>query len=819
SFSLAFALIVALAGVWLCAVPRAVAQEPAATEPAASEPAQTETPLYEQDPYDLITMKKAKDEPPLKVAPLDLPGRRRPKYPRPNQILKIVLWDEPEKKYEVKWSAVEKIVLFEELVLAKAIGLVRAGNREVAYDYFLWLEKKDRELPGLREAVEDYLYREAGVQNQKGDYFGALAILYNLHDHNPKYDKLPNALGVTGEKLLADYDASGNYAGARSLLDNLRTRFPGHPTVAKWESDLQRRAGRRLEEARRAVDRGAFREADRAMQQVVLLWPDLPGAKSVLELLHRRYPRVIVGVNSPTADVDPRHRQDWAARRGSRLVYRTLTEFFGPGSEGGDYRCPLGQIEIEPLANRIVIQVRPGLRWAQGDATLGGTDVARQLLAMAEPSSDQYRPAWNELFAGVAVREVYRVEVEMRRPHVRPDALLQTAPRPYSAAGVAPPSAPPNGPYLIDQRGDEETIYVANSRYFAAAPSQPREVVEWRVAGDRQSQAQAIRLLRDGQIQVIDRLCPWTLGEFRSLKDVVVEPYAAPLVHCLIPNRKRPLMKECVFRRAILYGIHRRAILTHLLGDNVVEGCAVISGPFPQGTSYDDPLGYAYDGNVEPYPYEPGLAVMLATYVAETTAAKEIEKAKQKKESEQSEDPAADKAATEKPAAQKAGKDDRRIIARLTLAHPAHEIARVACQKIKEQLQIVGIEITLRELPPGPVERMPEDVDLLYAELPMWEPVVDSPELLGAEGLTGDAGAYMSLVLRQLRRATDWQQVRPLLHQIHRIAHDDVAVLPLWQLVDHFAYHASLKGVGSRPVSLYENVESWELTTPEEKEK
>ncbi|MBN2217946.1 MAG: hypothetical protein JW719_11280, partial [Pirellulales bacterium] len=525
---------------------------------------------------------------------------------------------------------------------------------------------------------------------------------------------------------------------------------------------------------------------------------------------HRRYPRVLVGVGEPAARFDPRHRWNWATRRADRLVYRTLTEFLGPGSEGGDYRCPVGTLEIEPLQRRLLIRLQPGIGWAAGNATLTGADVARRLLAMAEPDDTNYEPAWSELFAGASVRDVYQVEVAMRRPHVRPDALLQTTLEPYGVAGAASPSAPLNGPYVVDQQNREETVFVANPRYFAAGPTQPKEIVEQVVRDDRE----AIRALRDGQIKVLDRLYPWTLDEFRSMKDVVVEPYAAPLVHCLLPNRKRPLMKNKVFRRALIYGIHRRAILNHLLGGKPVEGCAVVSGPFPQGVSYDDPLGYAYDTTIEPRPYEPGLAVMLTTFVTESLATAKEKPADAREPNQDEIKPDAEGEKTPEANEPKPAKPEKKILARLTLAHPADEIAQTACQKIKEQLLIVGIEITLRELPPGPCNRIPDDVDLLYAELPMWEPVVDSRQLLAADGPTGEASAYMNLVLDQLRNATDWQQVRPILRQIHRIAYNDVAVIPLWQLVDHFAYHTSLQGVGSRPVSLYDNVEQWELIVP-----
>ena len=91
----------------------------------------------------------------------------------------------------------------------------------------------------------------------------------------------------------------------------------------------------------------------------------------------------------------------------------------------------------------------------------------------------------------------------------------------------------------------------------------------------------------------------------------------------------------------------------------------------------------------------------------------------------------------------------------------------------------------------------------------MSEPLVDARRVLGEEGMTGGCSPYMTLALRQLDEAVDWGEVRDCLHRVHRIAYDDVAVLPLWQLVEHFVRHESLRGVGARPVSLYQNVEQW----------
>jgi hypothetical protein len=56
----------------------------------------------------------------------------------------------------------------------------------------------------------------------------------------------------------------------------------------------------------------------------------------------------------------------------------------------------------------------------------------------------------------------------------------------------------------------------------------------------------------------------------------------------------------------------------------------------------------------------------------------------------------------------------------------------------------------------------------------------------------------------------DWQRVLPKLREIHRLAHEELPVIPLWQLTDHFAYHRDVKGIATHCVSLYHNVEEWQ---------
>lgn len=732
-------------------------------------------PLYELEPFDKITLNEANKGVVLKVQPLDFPKRRIPQDPPAKLVVRLL--DQPDEAYEVQWSAIAKIELFEQMVLAEGRRLVAQGQLDDAYDYFKFLEDKDPTYPGLQEAIEEYLYEEAKSLQLRKQYPGALAMLQELHARRPERPGLDRAMGVATEKQVEVYLASGNYPAARALLRSLAKFFPEHPTVAKWETQFRNEAAALLAEARQAQAAGQLRKAHQAASRLVAVWPALPGAKQLVESIHKQYPRVVVGVTEPVTDEESVPLANWAVRRSSRLIHRLLMEFVGPGPEGGDYQSALGQLSVQELGLRLVIELKPGLRWSSGPAALTGYDVSRRLLAMADPQDAAYRPDWAELFGGVSVPRVYAVEVDLRRPHVRPQALLQTTVLPYADPSVADPSHLSNGPYAIDAQSDAETIYVANPQYFAAGPSQPKEIVErhYRMGID------AVAALRHRQIDVLDRVNPWDLEKLMANKEVVVGRYAVPLVHCLVPNTRKPLLANSNFRRALVYGIHRETILHRLLDGKPREGCRLVSGPFSAGIGSNDPLDYAYDESIEPRPYDPRLAIALAQVGLQETIEAEKRQGRTLKD-----------------------------IPKLVLAHPAHEIARIACVSIQKQLEVLGIPLVLKEFPGGAPPRVPDDVDLLYVELAMWEPVVDARRLLDQDGICGGSSPYMSLALRQLERAATWPEVGAALRLIHAIAHREVAVLPLWQLTDHFAYHRSLVGVGAQPVTLYQNVEQWQ---------
>ncbi|MBN2579695.1 MAG: hypothetical protein JXB10_11955 [Pirellulales bacterium] len=768
-----------------------------------------ETPIYEQDPYDVVTLKEPGENQVLKVLPLDLPERKVPERTRPGVKIRLRFYDDPGKLFEVDWTAIKDVDFFEQRILKQAGELAAAGKFEDVYNYLCFLREKYPKTPGLGKGWEDALYEEAKVTYSRGEYDGALALLREVYARNPKRPELEKALGMATEKLVSGYMAQKRYAAARIILDELRSEFPEHPTVTAWTERLKAEAAQAFQAAETAAQSGDWSAADRNCLLLGTIWPDYPGAKKLAETIHSKYPRVAVGVMTPWSPRASNRLADEALRRTSRLCYRTLTEYLGPGAEGGQYRCPLGEIRRENLGRKLLVRLQPDIRTAGGGAALTGYDLAHRLREMTRPGDPDYSPAWSELLQSLQVKDVYTVEAELRHSSVCPEALLQT---PVVPQDEGPPvffQAPADGPFRLPAsspaakaedpsgKAGAEITFTVNPDYFAAQPGQLQQIVERYYT----LSANAVSDLKHGQLQAVDRVPLWELPRLQEEAELAVGRYAVPRVHCLIPNLRRPLVSERTFRRALVYGINREAILKQLVGPQPVEGCCLLSGPFPAGSGLDDPLSYAYDVRIAPRPYDPRLALALAA--SEALAAKE-DGAKEKSQTTAGPPPKANA----KPAAPK--EKGPRTIATLTLAYPDDEVIRVACTSIKKQLAVLGLKIELRPFT-GPVpEKVPEDADLLYVALVVGEPAADAGAILGESGMTGGGSPYLRLALRQLDEATNWEEAQRRLYRIHRLAHEEVAVIPLWQLYDFYVYRKGLNGIGRNPVSLYQNIEQWQ---------
>jgi len=73
---------------------------------------------------------------------------------------------------------------------------------------------------------------------------------------------------------------------------------------------------------------------------------------------------------------------------------------------------------------------------------------------------------------------------------------------------------------------------------------------------------------------------------------------------------------------------------------------------------------------------------------------------------------------------------------------------------------------------------------------------------------------YLNLGVLRAQAAADWPTARLRLRELHRAAHEDVTVIPLWQLQDYAARRRVVSGLGAPLMSLYESVEAWSIPRP-----
>ncbi len=790
--------------------------ENAAAEAAAEAP---ELPLrlLDRDPFDRITLDAANASATIETVLLDMPERRVPDALPTEGSLKLRRLSHPSIPYEVDWSAIDKIELYEQMLLAEAERLTAAAEYAEAFQYYSFLATNYAQLPALEAALQSHLWREASAAYVAGNRDQAWPVLQALYLRNPQYSRLAGAVLAVSDDLIAARLKQKNFAAARAVVDALEHTFPKIPleNVARWRARFETDAQEQITKARAALAAEQFSEARDAVTMARAILPSIEGGEELWKQIQTIAPEIRVGVAQAATTTAPSEIPTWPAERVAGVADPRLVKMADFGAEGGVYASEWGDLTTSDDGLKTTIRLSPA-------AILRGLTpaaVALQLSEMARADGAQGHEDLASLAKSISIAGGQDVVVHWRRPHVRPEAFLQAPLRWITTAERSP------GLWfepMSDGDPSHEQRYQRTGPRNAAA-NEPRFIVE-QVFDDDEAAAEA--LIR-GDVDVLDRVPPWQVERLGEAEGIVVAPYRLPTIHVLIPNFENPLLQSRDFRRALLYGIDSESIVEEiLLAGQSRPGFRTLSGPFPAGSSRSDPVGYAYNNDIAPRPYEPRLAALLSGVARQTLAKREADAKKaeqaakaaaEKKEGSSSPgdgqtvgEPPSEEPPKDVPPAEDA--NDGELTPPppdpLILAHSAEPLASLACQSIKIQLDGVGIPVKLVQFP-GAAPAADLKYDLLYAELAVWEPLLDARRLLGRGGVARRTSPLIDLALDDLARSENWNQARAQLNEIHRIAHYDLPLLPLWQTANYFAYRKSLEGVGQAPVSLYQNLSAW----------
>ena len=733
--------------------------------------------LLQEEPHDLLFLTQKAGGGWAKILLLQLPGREMPADRTGSLKLNVVGIE--GKDFTARWSDIESIDFWEKRLERETKDRIRKGDFKRAFPFLSVLIRDYPNRSGLRGLRSEFLWEDARARASRKELAPTLAMLEELRRYAPEYKRseVLAAIDQTTDQLMQQLMDADELDLAQKMLARLEKDYANEnlASVAEWNEEFLRMATLKQNEAKAALAAKDYRKARKLSRASVYLKPDIPGGRELVREVDTIYPLINVGVLQTATVLEPTRLDNWGARRSGRLLYRTLFEMEGAGPEGGEYGFIFGDVEISPDRMHFDLLLEPETLKPPLDK-VSGHFLADIMADRAQPSSQDYFSPWAAVVDSISLAGPKQVTFNLRRPNVLPTCLLQI---PVDGSWFGGKPLSPTGDYRRQEVTDDEVRYVLSGK--PKTETQPREIVEVRCG----SAADAVNLLLQGEVDVLDQLFPADAVRLQPSKTIKVANYPLPTVHMLVPCSDHPFLAERTFRRALLYGINREDILRgELLEGLEFEGCRVLSGPFPAGIELNDPLGYAYNHKIGARSYEPPLAKLLLAM--NTNQMKSM--AQRKK--------------LEMPA-----------LTPIRLAFPPDNLSRVACEAISTQWKLLGLEVKLVELPVGRTFPNSDDdiADIVYVSAAVWEPIIDARRVLGPEGLAGSQDQLVGLGLRQLEQAKNWREVRDRLLDLHSIAHHELPVLPLWQMVESYAYRRELVGMGSEIVSLYQNAGNWRL--------
>jgi peptide/nickel transport system substrate-binding protein len=687
--------------------------------------------------------------------------------------------------YKVKRASIKKIEYFEDLLLQEADRLVLARDFARAFECCLRVRTRNPGWAGLDEHVNRVLFAEGSRALLDGDAERGLRLLRELLGRRRDYPGLLDQLAGAYGKRIERSIVLGLYARGRRVLHELEEIAPGHVIVRTLRDRFVAKATERLKAAEAA---GGPERLD-ALVDALRIWPTLGPARARYAESFAAEPTLEVGVTDIAAPLGPWIHSRADARL-TRLLYLPVLSRDDKDSRQGKSPGQLAEsLETTDLGRRLLIRIRPGVAWSDGSRPASAIDVAHALIDRSDPHSPNYEARWADLLDRVEIPDGNRVEVRLNQAPLKAGGWL--------LGPVGPAHAGLDGRIAASAR---ERLLVGNGPYRCAVAADDR--VELRLRDDpgevsrpdptgsapapRIRRIREIRLvrgpdaltaLRRGEVSLIDHVPPDQLASLAETPEIRVGRYAQPVIHLIALDARNPALRSRALRRGLSYAVDRKAMLEEtILKHPPSDPDAPADGPFPRG-------GYADATGVKPLGYDPMLARMLVAAARKERGGAPI---------------------------------------RLKLEYPAIPEVRAAIVKLAELFGLAGVELVTLEVPESRLEtelRAGRRFDLAYRVVRCDDPILEAGPLLcpgydappEAQALASAASPRILQLLLELERASDWPSARGLAIQIDRESRDELPVIPLWQLADHFAWRDRLMGPKTVADQLYEGLEAWEI--------
>jgi peptide/nickel transport system substrate-binding protein len=306
----------------------------------------------------------------------------------------------------------------------------------------------------------------------------------------------------------------------------------------------------------------------------------------------------------------------------------------------------------------------------------------------------------------------------------------------------------------------------------------------------------------------VERLLPTEAAAIQD-PEIVVHRYGLISMYFLVPNNQSKLSSNRVFRRGVVYALPRENMLNQLiLLGRSFSGCDVLSGPFHSGFDRNDPMAYAYDGQIKPRTFDPALG---ATLIAMGWHLTELDAMDQQELAAESDHPLVDETQNDDHktgVVDTSDSDTKRIV----IVHADDAILASLADLICRSLRTAGVHCESRRLASGE-SRPPanESWHLWLTDFTAREPIIDIFHMFGPTGLVTKPSAYVQQALNELAEVKRWSDARAVLNRLHELVHNELSVIPLWQLTNHYAYRRGLQGLSDNAMTLYQDIDLWSV--------
>jgi peptide/nickel transport system substrate-binding protein len=699
------------------------------------------------------------------------------------RTVKIHLLQEADvRDFSVKRSSIRTIEYFEDLLLAESARLSLAQDFDRAFECLLRVKARNPAWPGLNDHVNRALFAEGSAALIAGDSERGLRLLRELHARKRDFPGLLDQLAAAYKGWISRALDLGQNAKGRRFLHELELLAPEHGVVRDMRERFVARARERVKAAE-SLQAGPRLDA---LVDALRIWPAIEGVDRLYVKAFEELPTLEVAVYDVADPVGPWVHSPADARI-TRLLYRPILADDSDQARQGKVPGQLASgLESTDLGRRLLIRLQPGISWSDGSRQVSSADVARALIDRCDPNSPRFQARWSELLDRLESTDDSRVEVRLKRPVIKTGSWFSSPVGP-AHAGMDGRIATArqerllvtDGPFRFlssSRQGIElELATDSSSGEGTAAPGKLR-VRRLRERTISAAGAQIGALLQ-GEVSLVAHLPADHVESLRNNPDVKIGSYVHPLIHMIALDGRNPVLRNRSLRRGLSYAIDRKSILEEtVLKHAPREGDTVADGPFPRGSYADAP-------GIKPLEHNPALSAMLVAAARKELGTGPIE---------------------------------------LKFEYPGIPEARTAVPVIAEAFRFAGVRVELIERPESQLEselRAGRRFDLAFRAVRPDEPVLDAGPLLcpgydappEMDALNSATSSRILQLLLQLERAVEASTARGLAIQIDREARDELPVLPLWQIVDHYAWRTRLKGPGETTTQLYKGIETWEI--------